>query len=128
MRKTNWAFACVTAFFLLYPQVCAADSTETKLAISGSASIVEGQYVKGYLVGPLTGPMPYPIWLHRAYAKIQLDAYIGDRLHIIAAPEVKLWSGTHPYGILGDESGWPARQWSDVWIADGEGIISFGDV
>jgi hypothetical protein len=128
MRKSKFLLACGTAFSLLFSHFCEADSTSTKLDISGTASIVEGQYVKGYLVGPLSGPMPYPIWLHRAYAKIQLDAYIGDRLHIIVAPEVKLWSGTHPYGILGDESGFPARQWSDVGIADGEGIISFGDV
>ena len=105
-----------------------AKSNDIKLGISGLAGIEESQFVKGYFLGnQVGGKLPYPIWNHRSYVQLGIDAFIGDRLHIVVEPQVYLWSNTYPETIEGDHLGVFFRQWSFVSIADGEGIISFGD-
>ena len=105
-----------------------AQSDDIKLGISGMAGIEESQFVKGYFLGnQVGGKLPYPVWNHRSYVQLGIDAFIGDRLHIIVAPQVYLWSNTYPETIEGDHLGLFFKQWSFVSIADGEGIMSFGD-
>jgi hypothetical protein len=98
-----------------------------KLDISGMTAIEEGRFVAGHHMGPSPGPMSYSTWIHRSYVRLRFDATIGSRLRIVIAPEVKLWSNTYPANLTGDHSSYPARQWSNVAIEEGQGIFSFGD-
>lgn len=100
-----------------------------KIGLSGKVEIQEGQFEKGFFLGPDNGgELTAPIWNHRMFAQLGLEAFVGNNFHIIIAPQVYLWSNTYPENMEGDHLGIVFSQWSYVSIADGEGIFSFGDV
>lgn len=110
---------------------------DTRLKISGTAAVLGGQFVKAHYDscterGTTTNvyaPFPYPVWVYSAYARIRLDAWVRERLHIIVSPEVRLWTNTMPASeLIPNRPTNPLRQYSTVTIADAEGICSFGDL
>ena len=109
---------------------------DIQLSISGMAAIEEGQFVQGHhdTLGtnrnqPIWVSFPYPVWLHRAYARLTIEAFVQDRLHIIISPEVKLYSDSYPLQYVpSPKTAYNFAQRSFVDIVDGEGIYSFGDI
>ncbi len=95
-----------------------------RVFISGSASLTEGQFVAGH---HKQKSFEYRPWLQLCIGQIRVDAFVGKRLHIIVAPEVKLWYNTYPITDIPDRSSLPFRQYSTVALADGQGIVAIGD-
>lgn len=121
----------VLAVLLILPRFILANTEfeepeyKRKIKFSGMASITEGQFVAGH---HKQQKFEYRPWVHLAIAQIRLDAFIGERLQVIVAPEVKLWYNNYPYSDVPDWSSKPFRQYSTVAIDNGVGIISIGDV
>jgi hypothetical protein len=126
--RFSWLLFFAALLFLLnYSAVAQDDELQTgrKVDFSGSVSLTEGQFVGGH---HKQKAFEYRPWSHLSIAQIRMDAYVGERLHIIVAPEVKLWYNNYPITDIADRSSLPFRQYSTVAIADGQGILSFGDV
>ncbi|MBN1576978.1 MAG: hypothetical protein JW913_10525 [Chitinispirillaceae bacterium] len=119
--------AVFLATFLLIP--CSIFSlpdtaADRKVYFSGSASLTEGQFVAGH---HKQKAFEYRPWIQLAIAQIRLDAFVGRRLHVTVAPEVKLWYNNYPITDIPDRSSHPFRQYSTVAIADGQGILAIGN-
>src|SRR5664279_4446440 len=71
-----------------------ANESNIKLDLSGNVALEEGQYIEAYSISTNDKKM-VPTWLNRSYAQIRLDAFLGEQLRIIIAPEVRLWSNTY---------------------------------
>ena len=76
------------------------ENVEREVAFSGVVSITEGQFLKGH---HKQKPYEHRPWHHMAISQLRLDAYVGERIHIIVAPEVKLWgAGQVLFEIVAD--------------------------
>lgn len=123
MRKK--VFGCVLCAFFCAGPIAFADSGDVKIDISGLTAIEEGQFNKAHFVGAANKQMDYPIWNHRGYARLALTAYVGERLRITIAPEIKLWSNTYAENLEADHSALPFRQWTKLTIEEGQGVYKF---
>jgi hypothetical protein len=140
-------FSAIFFFMLLFAVsgFCVALNIENlvsqkNLQFSGFAALEEGQFVKGHHLTIRDDttygangtehfePFLYPVWIHRVYARLKLETYIKERLHVIVSPEFRLWFDSYPSVDVSDQSQYPFRPRSDASIADGEGIYSFGDL
>jgi hypothetical protein len=110
------------------------------IKISGDVAIEEGQFVQGHHYTKRSDTVlvagdyhyesfPYPVWNHRAYARIQIEAQLTPRLRVLVSPEFKLWYESYPSeDVPAPPAPYPFRQHAKVSIAEGECIYSFGDV
>jgi hypothetical protein len=102
---------------------CFAEENQRKIEVSGRAAIDDGQIVNGHYIGVQD---PYRLWVHRGYINVHIQSTLGEKLKVIAEPEVKIWFNTYPSTmIVGGHVGTPFHQYSTVNIAEGQGIYSF---
>ncbi len=100
-------------------------SVDRSIILSGMTAFEMGQFVRGH---HRQKEFEYRPWLNRFYGQLRVDAQIGERLKIIVTPEVKLWYDSYPITDMPDRSSFPFRMRSQVTLAQGEGILSYGDV
>ncbi|MBN2036022.1 MAG: hypothetical protein JW768_04705 [Chitinispirillaceae bacterium] len=114
------------------PLLCFGGNQEPAMDLSVKAAVEDGQIVRGHynLLDPsnryMTQPVPYRLWLHRGYINVRLASTVGEKLSIVAEPEVRIWFNTYPsVMITGQHTVTPFRQYSYVGIAEGQGTYSF---
>jgi hypothetical protein len=125
--KSGLLFSFLSLTILTHAPKSAADTNDVKIDLSGMTAIEEGQFRKAHFVGGAIKQMDYPIWNHRTYARLKMTAFIGGRLKISIAPEIKLWSNTYAENLEQDHTALPFRQWSKVTIEEGQGTFKFDD-
>lgn len=128
MKKRN-ARIFISVFFIAAVAAFASDTEEEvkperKIDFSGMTAFELGQFVRGH---HRQKEFEYRPWILRLYGQLQMDAYIGDRLHIILNPEVKLWYDSYPITDIPDRSSFPFRMRTKVSIANGQGILRVAD-
>jgi hypothetical protein len=122
-------------FFVLFFSGClifetplfAQDSTAPKIQWAGMAAIEEGQFVKCQYVGD-PGPMPFSPWVADEYAEVGVKATLNQHFSMVVLPEIELWDDTWDWTRMNSSTGPlnPLNQHATVWLADAEGIASFG--
>jgi len=72
--------------------------------------------------------MPDRIWLNKEYGQIYLKVTVNDHFDIVLNPEIMLWFDTYAWQIMGNNAfGSPFTQHSTASIAEGQGILKYGD-
>jgi hypothetical protein len=117
----------------------------TKMALSGSVSMENGQFVRAhydsstatsrkdnYLIYNLYSSMNKPVWVYMSHLRLHLDAYVQERLRVVISPELFIYGNTFPASVVTDGGNnimrYPFRLYEQATIAEGMACYSFGDI
>jgi hypothetical protein len=119
----------IFAQFLLIISLCffsfADIINDKKIELHGMAATENGEFVK-FSYNQET--WPDRIWLNKEYGQIYLKVTVNDHFDIVLNPEIMLWFDTYAWQIMGNNAfGSPFTQHSTASIAEGQGILKYGD-
>ncbi len=122
-----WSIALIAIMYITLAANILTDTSQhnKKIKFSGMTALEVGQFVRGH---HKQKEFPYRPWLVRLYGQLRFDAYIGNKLHIIFAPEIKIWNSSYPLVVIPDIANYPFKMRTQLSITNGQGIFNIVDI
>jgi uncharacterized protein involved in tolerance to divalent cations len=119
----------IIAQFLLIFSLCFYSFSDIindkKIELHGMAATENGEFIKNSYDQKT---WPDRIWINKEYGQIYLKVSVNDHFDIVLNPEIMLWFDTYAWQKMGNNAfGSPFTQHTTASIAEGQGILKYGD-